>query len=50
VESLLAAHEQSDGILDGDLGVLAEEIVGEDQRAHLAGRTLGSYQLISLLV
>src|SRR5215471_1172653 len=49
VESLLHAHEQADGFIDGKVAGVVAEMAARQQVASFAGRSLGHYQTLSLI-
>ena len=49
VEALLAHAQAAERFLEAPIGELAAHVLAESPRASLAGRQLGSYQILSLL-
>ena len=49
VETLLAAHDQVEGFIEGPALQVAAKGIAEDQGQSLAGQSIGSYKIISLL-
>src|SRR5262247_600581 len=49
VESLLHAHEQADGFIDGKVACVVAEIAARQQATSFVGRSLGHYQTLSLI-
>src|SRR5215813_996960 len=49
VESLLHAHEQADGFIDGKVAGVVAEMAAREQAASFVGRSLGHYQTLSLI-
>ena len=46
VESLIAAHEQTDGLIDSPAFEAAAEMIADSQPALLTGQVVGHYQII----
>ena len=46
VESLIAAHEQTDGLIDSPAFEAAAEMIADSQPALVAGQVVGHYQII----
>ncbi len=46
VESLIAAHEQTDGLIDSPAFEAAAEMIADSQSALVAGQVVGHYQII----
>ena len=49
VEALLAHAQTAERFLESPIGELAAHVLADDHRASLAGRQIGSYQILSLL-
>src|SRR5215475_13788307 len=49
VESLLHAHEQADGFIDGKVAGVVAEMAARQQATSFVGRSLGHYQTLSLI-
>src|SRR5258706_10316272 len=49
VESLIAAHEEPDGLIDGPAYEAAAESIADAQPTLLAGQVVGHYQIIKTL-
>ncbi|MGH9842521.1 MAG: protein kinase domain-containing protein [Blastocatellia bacterium] len=49
VESLLRAHQQADGFIAGKVAGVVAEMAGQQQNPSLVGRSLGHYQVLSLI-
>jgi len=49
VESLLRAHQQADGFIAGKVAGVVAEMAAQPQNPSLVGRSLGHYQVLSLI-
>ncbi|MGH9843082.1 MAG: hypothetical protein ACREEM_30450 [Blastocatellia bacterium] len=49
IESLLRAHQQADGFIAGKVAGAVAEMAGQQQNPSLVGRSLGHYQVLSLI-